>query len=287
MPVSNANISVIVPCKNDFHLIPELVNNLNRQSLLPSEVIIVDDHSLEKQIYNPRFQKSAIPVRVISNTGRGISAARNTGITFSSGKYLSFLDADDRWHPDKLYRQIELMDLYSVQAACSAYRFITECGNLVHERTSKELVIKRRDVLSDRAAVLGSASAVIASRELVKRAGYFDEDLLMAEDLDYWLRLLSFTNMVIVPEFLVQITKRSRSSYHGQEDSIRSKLEIASVMKVLLKHSDEPSLIISRFTRLVLTHKTLNRVSLLRSAMYLLSFYLRLFFKCVRRTFLK
>ena len=92
-------ISVIVPNLNSQNTIFKCINSIldckHKQSI---EIIIVDDHSTDNswKIYE-ELVKQYSNVKVIMNEGKGVSAARNTGISHSSGDVIGFCDSDDQY----------------------------------------------------------------------------------------------------------------------------------------------------------------------------------------------
>jgi hypothetical protein len=102
-------VSVIIASYNYGHLVGEAIRSVQEQTLDDLEIIVVDDGSTDhtpdvlQEIRDPRLR-----VKRIINSGE--SVARNTAMGMARGQYLAFLDADDRWRPTKLQRQVEMMD---------------------------------------------------------------------------------------------------------------------------------------------------------------------------------
>ena len=85
-------ISVIIPCFNHAHFLPDAIKSVLNQSYKNTEIIVVDDGSSD----NTNDVATSFPdVKYVYQTNQGLSAARNTGLKKSNGKYLVFLDADD------------------------------------------------------------------------------------------------------------------------------------------------------------------------------------------------
>jgi len=111
--VKNISVSVIIPCYNCVDTIERAVASVAAQTYLPDEVILVDDGSTdftaEKlfELKNFYGKKWINVIRLEHNYGQ--SFARNVGWDAASEKYLSFLDADDAWHPRKLEIQFSWM----------------------------------------------------------------------------------------------------------------------------------------------------------------------------------
>jgi glycosyltransferase involved in cell wall biosynthesis len=104
-------ISVIIPVFNRFEYLDEALRSVYAQSVRPEEVIVVDDHSTNSvSDYLQRFPPPG-PIRILrTDRNRRVSGARNWGWRHASGELIAFLDSDDLWEPDKLYRQLEYLD---------------------------------------------------------------------------------------------------------------------------------------------------------------------------------
>lgn len=95
--------SVIVPVYNGERHIAEAVHSILAQTVPPAEIIVVDDGSTDGSV-------AAVPVssrvRIERRPHAGIAATVNHGVSVARGDCLAFLDADDRWLPHKLERQL-------------------------------------------------------------------------------------------------------------------------------------------------------------------------------------
>jgi glycosyltransferase involved in cell wall biosynthesis len=89
-------VSVVIPCYNQAHFLPEAIESALSQTHRPMEVIAVDDGSLD----NTAEVVARYPeVRCVRQENRGLGGARNSGFRVSKGEYVLFLDADDRLMP--------------------------------------------------------------------------------------------------------------------------------------------------------------------------------------------
>lgn len=96
------NFSIIVPIHNAEATIVRCVESLLAQKGLV-QIILVDDHSNDNS-YSlcETYQNEHENVLVIKSNGRGVSAARNTGLSFATGDIIGFCDADDYYYEDTL-----------------------------------------------------------------------------------------------------------------------------------------------------------------------------------------
>lgn len=92
-------ISIIIPCFNHAHFLPDAIKSVLDQSYTHTEIIVIDDGSSD----NTKEVATSFPnVKYVYQANQGLSAARNTGLKNSNGKYLVFLDADDFLFPEGL-----------------------------------------------------------------------------------------------------------------------------------------------------------------------------------------
>ena len=113
--MSFPTVSVIIPTHNFGKFIAEAIESAQTQFLGDIEIIVVNDASTDKTqsivscIADERTSIVNIP-------RGGVSVARNVGLERACGKYVAFLDADDRWVFDKLERQVGLCEEYQIDA---------------------------------------------------------------------------------------------------------------------------------------------------------------------------
>jgi glycosyltransferase involved in cell wall biosynthesis len=93
-------ISVVIPAFNAADVIGETLDSVQRQTLPPHEVIVVDDGSLDGTASVAR----AHPLKpiVLAQPNKGAASALNAGVRAAAGDAIAFLDADDLWSPEKL-----------------------------------------------------------------------------------------------------------------------------------------------------------------------------------------
>ncbi len=101
-------ISIIIPVYNAEKYLAHTLNSVQQQDFRDFEVIMVDDGSTDSSAgIMRRITERDSRFRVISRSNGGLSAARNTGIEASIGKWLYFIDADDTMHQKALSRLLD------------------------------------------------------------------------------------------------------------------------------------------------------------------------------------
>ncbi|WP_321905353.1 glycosyltransferase family 2 protein [Paraburkholderia tropica] len=102
--VPGNNVSVIIPHYNSVDLLWVAIESISTQTVVPREIIVVDDAS-GTAFELPSHCGDDIALRLIRETvNRGAAWCRNRGIEAATGDLIAFLDADDRWLPNKLER---------------------------------------------------------------------------------------------------------------------------------------------------------------------------------------
>jgi len=171
-------VSVVLPTYDRPALVRKAVASVGAQTYPNVELLVVDDCSptpveqaLEKLSLGP-----SITVRVLRHgENRGGNAARNTGIRVAAGEYVAFLDDDDRWHPEKLDRQVRAFRESSpaVGAVCVGQRFVDDRGETTQLRMPSASGDVTEAVL--RGATLGPFSTLMVRADVIEAVGFPDE----------------------------------------------------------------------------------------------------------------
>jgi glycosyltransferase involved in cell wall biosynthesis len=105
------DVSVVMPVFNGAQFIAEAIESILGQTLLPGELIVVDDGSVDESaaLVQEITTTATLPIRYTYQSNQGAGAARNCGIGMAAGSLIAFLDQDDVWSPDKLAHQTALL----------------------------------------------------------------------------------------------------------------------------------------------------------------------------------
>ena len=195
-----AFVSVIIPTFNRGDVLSRAIGSVLGQTYGDFELIVVDDGSTDHT--KDLVTSLTGTIRYIIQSHKGVSAARNRGILESTGKLVAFLDSDDEWREDKLEKQVKLFESRDQHFICHSDELWLRHGKIVIQ---KEIHRKQGGHFFERALerCLISPSAVIMTRSLLNKTGYFDESLPAAEDYDLWLRITAYNSVKFVDEPLI------------------------------------------------------------------------------------
>jgi teichuronic acid biosynthesis glycosyltransferase TuaG len=180
-------VTVITPVWNAEGTLAEAVASVRAQTRTDWEMILIDDGSTDGSRDRAAGLAAADPrIRLlVLGANRGPAAARNAGIRAARGRFIAFLDADDRWSPDKLAVQIGYMEATGAPFTFAAVRRITADG--------RPLGVLPAPARVDHARLL--RGNVIPCQTAAYDAGHFGRvempDLPRRQDYGLWLRLLA------------------------------------------------------------------------------------------------
>jgi GT2 family glycosyltransferase len=226
-------ISVIVPVYNGARFLPELIDNLRDQHYQPLEVILVDDGSTDDSAALAATYIADTPewrVRCIRQANAGQPAARNAGMRHATGEFIQFLDVDDLLPPDKLQVQARrLLRQPDLDLVAGYVQMVALPGaderNLFFGQTEPFLTYQ--------------IGTLLARRRVFERVGGFNESLRLAEDVEFYLRVLEVgCSMVILPRvsiyYRMHDTNMTRSFSAAEQ-----KLALARLLRESVKRRSQ------------------------------------------------
>lgn len=190
---------MIIPTYNRWTLLLDAIESVLAQSYRLFELIVIDDGSTDGTA--KKLAGFGTNLRLIEQPKRGVSAARNRGARVARGRYLTFLDSDYLWFPEKLAIQTAFMEDHAEIEICQTDEIWIRRGLRVnpkakHRKPSGDIFRRSLELC------LVSPSAVMMTRELFNRSGGFDENLPVCEDYDLWLRIASKHSIPLIAKAL-------------------------------------------------------------------------------------
>ena len=241
-PVHNETcpeVTVVIPVFAASSCIAEAIEAVFAQTYTDFEVVVVNDGSPDTAELEAALRPYQSRIVYLKQENRGPAGARNTGIRHARGRYLAFLDADDRWVPEFLATQMRILSgqpsvdlLY-----CDSLLFgpSSLSGRRYMEFCPSTGPVNFASLVTEKCAVV--TSTVVVRRSAVLEVGLFDETFIRSEDFDLWLRLALAGKSLL---YHTAVLGR-RSVAPGRLTTDSAALTKAG-MSVYQKHRDDPRL---------------------------------------------
>jgi glycosyltransferase involved in cell wall biosynthesis len=210
-------VSIVMPTYNRLRFLPATVQSIFAQTFRDWELIVADDGSDEHVLEYLRNLERHDRVRVVRRPHSGNAGKmRNAAIAEARAPLVAFIDSDDVWVPTKLERQLAKM---RAEPECrwsyTAFEIVDERDRPLPSERNRRWTPYSGHIFD--AVVRGSASirtpsVVVASTELVRDVGAFDEAIDCAEDYDLWTRMALRSPVCVVDEPLVRVRSHPDNS---------------------------------------------------------------------------
>lgn len=204
-PTPAPTVSVIIPNYNRGTLVAETIANMLGQTLPPLEVIVVDDGSTDDS--RNVIEGFGDKVRLLCQENLGPGAARNAGLQAAQGEFIQFMDSDDLASLNKLEVQATAMQQAKADLSYGPWIKLSFDG---HRVIPENHVLQAKPVPADKSLLhwfLTNWSIVFQTclfrRSFLLEAGLYRTDMFLAEDLEYFTRiLLRSPKIIFTPESL-------------------------------------------------------------------------------------
>jgi glycosyltransferase involved in cell wall biosynthesis len=250
------SVSVIIPAYNVDNYIPQAIESVLAQSYADFELIVVDDGSTDDTAEKCASFGDAIKYHYQKNAG--VSCARNKGVGLAKSEWIAFLDADDYWYPDKLEKQMSVIEGYhELDLVTANYYYLLNDDHVTSDAFSRNSLISdylirqpdaanimfTRDKLKDfLAQPFGHPSTTIFRKTLYEQVGGYSSRFSVAEDVHFLVRYLAASRSfgaVLKPLAVYRIRQASAT----RSNNARGNQQTLAVYKDLLAsvgecHSD-------------------------------------------------
>lgn len=209
-------VSIIMNCFNGERFLKEAINSVYEQTYSDWELIFWDNASTDlsadiAKSYDNRLRYFCAPKT--TSLGR----ARNLALRESQGTYIAFLDTDDIYLPDKLSKQVEIMEKNDAALCYGSAILIDESNNVIGENITKldtgnvfGGLLKRYEI--------NMQSVFVRAKYLKKHESAFDEKLKISPDYNMFLNIAATNNIYVMRDFVVKYrileASLTRRSYH-------------------------------------------------------------------------
>ena len=226
-------VSVILPTYNRIHTLKRSIISVLNQGFTDYELLIIDDGSTDgtkefiADIRDERIHYIKSPVN------RGAANARNIGIRASKGKYIAFQDSDDEWLPDKLNKQVSVMDEADMLTGMVYTRLFYDLGDKGRiEYPPESMSFDQKSGYIYEQILhrnLAGTPTMLIKRECFNKVGMFNTQLRKLEDWELCIRIAKYYKIILVDELLhkAYLTPGSLSS-----DTVSNVQATLSMLKI-------------------------------------------------------
>lgn len=208
-------IDVIIPTYNRAEVLERSIESVLNQTYKSFVLHIVDDGSTDHTSEILKLYAHHPQIKIYHQDNHGVSAARNLGVLKSHHEWISFLDSDDEWLPHKLAVQVDFIRKNPhIEFVHSEEQWIRNGVRVnpkkKHSKTDDDILIRSLHFC------LISPSTVLMSRKIFEEFKGFDENLIVCEDFDLWIKILSQYEIGFISEALIK-------KYGGHVDQLSTK----------------------------------------------------------------
>ncbi|MEM7180388.1 MAG: glycosyltransferase family A protein [Spirochaetota bacterium] len=211
-------VSVIIPAYNRESVITRSIESVVKQSYTYWELLLIDDGSSDSSGQKMQSYVEKYPGKIYLHsldTNKGVSQARNLGIHKAKGEWLAFLDSDDEWLPDKLYKQIEFHRQNPKYQLSQTQEIWYRNGKRVNSGKKHR---KQAGFVFPQCLKLCAItpSSVFLKKEIFTNHAGFANELPACEDYELWLRLAAKLEVGLLEEALL-------IRYAGHKDQLSNR----------------------------------------------------------------
>lgn len=246
MPIEPV-VSIITPFFNPGRFLDEAIDSVRCQSMNQWELLLVDDGSTDESVEIAKRSAASDPSRIryfkhLKHGHMGVSVSRNLGLRFVRGRYVTFLDADDVYLPDKLAKQVAVMaahpsvgmlygntlywHTWNADVQSSREDYVTDLGVPLDTTIDPPMLLTLLYPLG--VVVAPSLNTVMVRRHVIDRVGGFEDSFGLAySDQSLLVKLYAQERILVMGDCLDRYRQHSASSSSvvertGQYQAIRS-----------------------------------------------------------------
>lgn len=190
-------VSVVIPLQNEETYIETAIQSVVSQGVEDIEILCVDDRSTDSSPDIVSKMSKADPrIKLISNAGAGVSAARNTGIAAAQGDYIGFLDADDIFLSDSLSLRLAKLEENPSWGVVHGVTFMVDPEN---RPLGTKVGLPRDVTFHEMKGMPASFNSILVRRNIATTALSFPAGVTNGED---WLAFARLTRQGHVSHFV-------------------------------------------------------------------------------------
>jgi len=226
-------VDIIIPVYNSEKYLKECLDSVFNQKYQNIHVNIVYTPSVDNTLkiiekYIGRFEDKIN--LIITEKGANQAEARNKALKKVKGEYIAFLDSDDYWHPDKLYKQINIIKNSNAGGTYTDVIVIDEKGKEIQRLETPEW--NRSSWLRKR--YITFSSILLKTIYVKKQKIFFDKNLKIGEDFDFLINFSKYTNLKKTHGFYTFYRIHSQNVTRNIKSAIRYRMIVYRKHKMYL-----------------------------------------------------
>jgi glycosyltransferase involved in cell wall biosynthesis len=224
-------VSVIIPVYNGERYLHESIESILDQTFKDFELLLINDGSTDNSL-DIINSYSDDRIRVLNNkTNTGLASVRNKGIAEARGEYIAWLDADDMSLPERLGKQVQLLDKHAGIGLCGTHARVMGSGDSREWRFPHD----PEDIFCDMLFYdpLVTSSVMIRKNILVENKLQFNATYLTAEDYDLWERVSRHCLFSNIPEILTLYRVHDTQTSSLKDDNYKKNMDWSIQIRIL------------------------------------------------------
>ncbi len=197
-------VSAVITTHNRVGLLVKAIESVKAQTYSDIEIIVVDDASDDDTERICRNTKGINYIRINKEESKGGNHARNIGIKNANGEYIAFLDDDDRWKPNKIEKQVKILENNKdIGMVYTGLYVDTEKKNfnyvILFDENARGNLVEKGLFWKP----ICSTSTMIVRKSILEEIDYFDENVRYWQEYELSLRLIQKCKVELINEPLV------------------------------------------------------------------------------------
>lgn len=244
-------VSVFVPTYNQKLFVREAIDSILLQDYPNLEIVVGDDGSTDGTQLILLEYKEKYPnlmTLLLSSKNEGITANCNRILRRCEGDYIALFAGDDVWHPEKLRKQIRLMEDNPLAAVCATrvewFNSSTQEVIRIYPPDS-DVDMKRMSVMHASAYIAGSGPSLLVRRSAIPKGGY-DASLSMVSDWLFFIEILRTGSVIFIDEVLARYRRHAANTSSSSSLIFR---EHISTMELVAKRYPDMRADVSDYMR--------------------------------------
>lgn len=225
-------VSIVIPVYNGSNYLAEAIDSALAQTYDNIEIIVVNDGSKDDGATESVALSYGDKIRYISKENGGVSSALNRGIQEMKGEYFSWLSHDDLYLPEKIEKQVSLIETDKDIILCSGSLMDSNGAPIAHSTKTLNKKLTGAGLLKEHMHGYAlNGLGFLVPRVAFEKAGLFDETMRYLQDMDMWFRMMWYDfsfichsdKLVVSRVHIAQQTNTISELFHVDRASLAAK----------------------------------------------------------------